>query len=150
MILVDHCEKQYRLTSTARLDAVKAIIVPEAVLKTTDSTDPSALAWYTTPQGSRIAMIDTQGDTTGGVIIAWVVIGGADGFLVNPAQFTYVDKSFTDHGKAQAPSPAGHRVSPGAEYQFSIDYSHLSADPYSGKPTGGWVYAPGTPVAVWR
>jgi hypothetical protein len=75
------------------------------VLKTTDSTDPSALAWYTTPQGSRIAMIDTQGDTTGGVIIAWVVIGGADGFLVNPAQFTYVDKSFTDHGKAQAPSP---------------------------------------------
>jgi hypothetical protein len=61
-----------------------------------------------------------------------------------------VDKSFTDHGKAQAPSPAGHRMSPGAEYQFSIDYSHLSADPYSGKPTGGWVYAPGTPVAVWR
>ncbi len=136
--------------STARLDAVKGIAPPEAVLKSTDSTDPSALSWYTTPQGSRIAMIDTQGDSTGGVIISWVIIGGADGFLVNPAQFTYVDKSFTDPGKVRPPNPAGHRVSPGAEYQFSIDYSHLSADPYSGKRAGGWVYAPGTPVAVWR
>jgi hypothetical protein len=45
--------------------------------------------------------------------------GGADGFLVNPGQ-------------------------------FSIDYSHLSADPHSGKRTGGWVYAPDTPAAVWR
>jgi hypothetical protein len=53
-------------------------------------------------------------------------------------------------GLLQPPNPAGHRVSPGAEYQFSIDYSHLSADPYSGRGTGGWVYAPGTPVAVWR
>jgi hypothetical protein len=91
-----------------------------------------------------------KGDTTGGVIIAWVVIGGAHGFLVNPGQFTYGDGSFTDPGKVQPPNPAGHRVSPGAEYQFSIDYSHLSADPYLGKGTGGWVYAPGPPVAVWR
>lgn len=136
--------------STARLGAVKGVTPPEAVLKSTDSTDPSAPSWYTTPGGSRIAMIDTQGDTTGGVIIAWVVIGGAGGFLVNPGQFTYVDGSFTDPGKVQPPSPAGHRVSPGAEYQFSIDYSHLSADPYSGKGTGGWVYAPGAPAAVWR
>ena len=104
--------------STARLDSVRGITPPEAVLKSTDSTDPSALAWYTTPEGSRIAMIDTQGDSSGGVIIAWVIIGGAQGFLVNPAQFTYVDGSFTDTGKVQAPSPAGHRVSPGAEYQF--------------------------------
>jgi uncharacterized protein YecT (DUF1311 family) len=136
--------------STARLDALKGIAPPEAVLKSTDNTDPSALSWYTTPEGSRIAMTDTQGDSTGGVIIAWVVIGGADGFLVNPAQFSYVDGSFTDQGKVQAPNPAGHRVSPGAEYQFDIDYSHVSADPHAGQDTGGWVYAPGTPVAVWR
>ena len=136
--------------STARLDALKGITPAEAVLKSTDNTDPSALSWYTTPEGSRIAMVDTQGDATGGVIISWVVIGGANGFLVNPAQFSYVDRSFTDPGKIQPPNPTGHRVSPGAEYQFGIDYSRLSADPNSGKGTGGWVYAPGTPVAVWR
>jgi len=136
--------------STARLDAVDGIAAPEAALKSTDNTDPGALSWYTTAEGSRIAMIDTQGDTTGGVIISWVVIGGANGFVVNPAQFTYVDRSFTDPGKVQAPDPSGHRVPAGAEYQFGIDYSHLSADPYHRKSTGGWVYAPGTPVAVWR
>jgi uncharacterized protein YecT (DUF1311 family) len=134
--------------SSARLDAVKGTTPPEAKLKSTDNTDPSALSWYTTPEGSRIAMIDTQGDSTGGVIIAWVIIGGARGFVVNPAQFSYVDGSFTDGGKVQAPSPSGHLVPPGTEYQFSIDYSHLSADPGHGQ--GGWVYAPGTPVAVWR
>jgi len=136
--------------STARLDALKGITPAEAVLKSTDNTDPSALSWYTTPEGSRIAMTDTQGDSSGGAIIAWVVIGGADGFLVNPAQFPYQDQSFTDPGKIQAPNPAGHRVAPGAEYQFDIDYTHLSADPRASKGTGGWVYAPGTPVAVWR
>jgi uncharacterized protein YecT (DUF1311 family) len=36
--------------STARLDAVRGITPPEAVLKSTDSTDPSALSWYTTPE----------------------------------------------------------------------------------------------------
>ena len=136
--------------STARLVSVRRITPPEAVLKSTDSTDPRALAWYTTPGGSRIAMTDTQGDSSGGVIIAWVIIGGAQGFLVNPAQFTYGDGSFTDTGKVQPPSPAGHRVSPGAEYQFDVDYRHLAADPNASKGTGGWVYAPGSPVAVWR
>ncbi len=136
--------------STVRLDALKGITPPEEILKSTDSTDPSALSWYTTPEGSRIAMIDTQGDSSGGVIIAWVIIGGAQGFLVNPAQFTYVDGSFTDTGKVQAPSPTGHRVTPGAQYQFDIDYRHLPADPNASKSTGGWVYAPGSPVAVWR
>ena len=99
--------------STARLDALKGITPAEAVLKSTDNTDPSALSWYTTPEGSRIAMIDTQGDATGGVIISWVVIGGANGFLVNPAQFSYVDRSFTDPGKSSRPTPPGtgsHRV----------------------------------------
>ena len=42
------------------------------------------------------------------------------------------------------------RVSPGAQYQFVIDYRHLPADPNASKGTGGWVYAPGRPVAVWR
>jgi hypothetical protein len=40
-------------------------------------------------------------------MFSWVVIGGANGFLVNPAQFSYVDRSFTDPGKVQPPNPAG-------------------------------------------
>jgi uncharacterized protein YecT (DUF1311 family) len=136
--------------STARLDALKGITPAEAVLKSTDNTDPAALSWYTTPEGSRIAMIDTQGDSSGGAIIASVIIGGADGFLVNPAQFPYQDGSFTDAGKAEAPNPGGRRVAPGAEYQFNIDYTHLSAGPERRGGQGGWVYAPGTPVAIWR
>jgi hypothetical protein len=30
------------------------------------------------------------------------------------------------------------------------DYSHLSSDPNSAKGSGGFVYAPGNPVARWR
>jgi len=93
-------------------------------------------------------MIDTQGDATGGAVIAWVIIAGADGFAVNPAQFSYRDGAFTDAGTVQGPDARGHRVAPGTEYQFSIDYGHLSAAPHG--DTGGWVYAPGTPAAVWR
>jgi len=135
--------------STARLSALKGVTPAEAVLKATDSTNPGDLSWYTTPEGSRIAMTDTQGDATGGVIVAWVVIAGADGFAVNPAQFSYRDGAFTDPGKVQGPSPSGHQVAPGSEYQFSVDYSHLPAAPNAGKG-GGWVYAPGAPVATWR
>jgi uncharacterized protein YecT (DUF1311 family) len=135
--------------STARLDALKGITPPEAVLKSTDSTNLSDLSWYTTPKGSRVAMIDTQGDATGGAIIAWVIIAGPDGFAVSPAQFHYSDGAFTDAGKVQGTDPSGHRVAPGTMYQFSIDYSRLSADPNAGKG-GGWVYAPGTPAALWR
>jgi uncharacterized protein YecT (DUF1311 family) len=134
--------------STARLDALKGVTPPEAVLKSTDSTNLSDLFYYTTPGGSRIAMIDTQGDAAGGAVIAWVIIAGADGFGVNPAQFAYRDGAFTDAGTVQGPDASGHRVAPGTEYQFSIDYSHLSAAPHGS--TGGWVYSPGTPVAVWR
>jgi uncharacterized protein YecT (DUF1311 family) len=91
--------------STARLDAVKGITPPEAKLKSTDSIDPNAISWYTTPEGSRIGEVDTQGDQTGGVIIGWIIIGGADGFAVNPKQFYYVDGSFTDPGLIEAPNP---------------------------------------------
>ena len=136
--------------STARLDALKGITPPEATLKSTDSTSLSDLAWYTTPEGSRVAMTDTQGDASGGVIIAWVIIAGADGFTVNPAQFSYRDGAFTDTGTAQGANPSGHQVAAGTQYQFNIDYSHLSADPAAAKNSGGWVYTPGAPVAVWH
>jgi uncharacterized protein YecT (DUF1311 family) len=136
--------------STARLDGLKRITPPEALLKSTDSPSPSDLSWYTTPDGTRIAMMSAQGDETGGAIIEWFIIAGADGFAVNPAQFRYADGAFTDAGTAvQGASPSGHRVTPGTEYQFGIDYSRLSADPNAGKG-GGWRYAPGAPVAVWR
>jgi uncharacterized protein YecT (DUF1311 family) len=135
--------------SIARLDAVKGIAPPEAKLKSTDSIDPNQLSWYTTPEGSRIAEIDTQGDQTGGTIVAWVIIGGADGFVINPRQFYFSDGSFTDYGIVQLPDPTYHRVGIGVEYQFSIDYSHLSAAP-TGNPAAGYVYVPGTPVAIWQ
>ncbi len=136
--------------STARLDAVKDIIPAEAKLKSTDSTDPSQLSWYTTPEGSRIAEIDTQGDQTGGAVISWVIIGGADGFVINPKQFFFQDGSFTDPGIVQGTNPTYHKVPPGVMYQFGIDYSKLSSDPNSAKGSGGYVYVPGTPVAIWR
>ena len=135
--------------STARLDAVEGIVPPEATLKSTDSTDPGALSWYTTPEGSRIAELDTQGDQSGGAIIAWIIIGGADGFVVNPSQFYFSDGSFTDRGVVQPPSPANHRVGTGQQYQFQIDYTQLSAAP-TGNSAESFVYAPGAPVASWR
>lgn len=136
--------------STARLDGLKNIIPPQARLKSTDSTDPSQLSWYTTPEGSRIAEIDTQGDQTGGAVISWVIIGGADGFVVNPKQFFFQDGSFTDPGIIEGTNPTYHKVPAGVMYQFGIDYSKLSSDPNATKGSGGYVYVPGTPVAVWR
>jgi uncharacterized protein YecT (DUF1311 family) len=136
--------------SNARLDAVKGITPPEAVLKGTDSLDPNQLSWYTTPEGSRIAEINTQGDQTGGGIVGWVIVGGADGFVVNPKQFYFQDGSFIDAGIVEPPNPTYHRVPAGKEYQFSIDYSTLSKDPNANKSAAGYFYAPGTPVAVWR
>jgi uncharacterized protein YecT (DUF1311 family) len=137
--------------STARLGAVTGVTPPADVLESTDSLDLSQLYWYTTPGGSRIATIDTQGDQTGGVIVAWVIIGGAQGFVVNPSQFIYSDRSFTDAGIVQPPSPLYHRVGTGAVYQFSIDYSKLSADPNQAKGTGVYAYAPGgEALATWK
>jgi uncharacterized protein YecT (DUF1311 family) len=135
--------------STARLDAVKGITPPEAKLMGTDSMDPNQLSWYTTPEGSRIAEISTQGDTTGGALVAWVIIGGADGFVINPKQFYFQDKSFTVAGAPESPNPTYHRVATGKEYQFGMDYSHLDKDPNANKSAAGYFYAPGTPVAVW-
>jgi uncharacterized protein YecT (DUF1311 family) len=135
--------------SNARLDAVKGITPPEAKLKSTDSQDPNQMSWYTTPEGSRITMTDTQGDETGGVIIAWTVIGGADGFVVNPKQFYFLDGSFTDPGIVGSPNPAYHRVAPGQEFQFGIDYSTLPKDPNKTLTGSVYVYAPGRPVAAW-
>ena len=137
--------------STARLDAGKGIAPPEAMLKATDSINPADESWYTTPKASRISMVSTQGDNSGGAIIAWTIIGGSAGFVVNPAQFYFQDGSYLNHGVAEPPSPAGHRVAPGAEYQFDIDYKHLSADPNSSQGMGGgYLYVPGVPVAAWQ
>jgi uncharacterized protein YecT (DUF1311 family) len=136
--------------STARLDGVKGINPPLATLKGTDSEDPAQLSWYTTPEGSRIAEINTQGDSTGGSIVAWVIIGGADGFVVNPKQFYFQDKSFTDAGLIQPPDPTGHRVATAQQYQFGLDYSHLSADPNANKSAAAYSYVPGYPAAAWK
>jgi hypothetical protein len=135
--------------ASARLDAIRGIIPPEARLKGTDSTDPNRLSWYTTPEGSRIAEIDTQGDQTGGAVVAWVIVGGAQGFVVNPRQFYFQDGSFTDPGVPEPSTPSYYRVPAGKEFQFSIDYSKLAKDPNAGSSGAGYLYAPGSPVAVW-
>jgi uncharacterized protein YecT (DUF1311 family) len=136
--------------STARLDAIKSITPSVARLKSTDSTNPNDLSWYTTPAGSRIAEIDAQGDRTGGAVVSWVIIGGSGGFVVDPQQFSYVDGSFVDPGIVTGPNPTDHDVPVGVMYQFSIDYSLLSHDPNVNKGTGGYVYVPAGPVAVWQ
>ncbi len=136
--------------STARLDAVRGITPPEAKLKSTDNIDPDEISWYTTPEGSRIGEIDTQGDQTGGVIISWIIIGGANGFVINPKQFYYQDGSFIDPGVLEPPIPvAFHQVGTGQMYQFGVDYSKLRSDPNNGDD-GGFEYVPGTPVAIWQ
>ena len=135
--------------SNARLAAVKGITPPEARLKGTDSTDPNQLSWYTTPEGSRIAEISTQGDQTGGAVVAWVIVGGANGFVVNPKQFYFQDGSFTDPGVPEPSTPSYYRVPAGKKFEFSIDYSKLAKDPNGDKSGAGYLFAPGAPVAVW-
>ena len=135
--------------SSARLAAVKGITPPEARLKGTDSTDPNQLSWYTTPEGSRIAEISTQGDQTGGAVVAWVIVGGPNGFVVNPRQFYFQDGSFTDPGVPEPSTPSYYRVPTGKKFEFDIDYSKLAKDPNADKSAAGYLYAPGNPVAVW-
>jgi uncharacterized protein YecT (DUF1311 family) len=135
--------------SSARLAAVKGVVPLEARLKGTDSTDPNQLSWYTTPEGSRIAEISTQGDQTGGAVVAWVIVGGANGFVVNPRQFYFQDGSFTDPGVPEPSTPSYYRVPAGKKFEFDIDYSKLAKDPNADKSAAGYLYAPGHPVAVW-
>ena len=136
--------------STSRLWAVKGLARPVDMLKSTDNSDPDFFSWYTTPEGSRIAELSTQGDQSGtGSIIAWTIVGGADGFVINPKQFYYADGSFTDSGTIIGPNPTYHRVATGVEYVFDIDYSHLNQAP-TGNPDSGFEYVPGTPVAIWH
>jgi uncharacterized protein YecT (DUF1311 family) len=135
--------------SSARLAAVRGITPPEARLKGTDSTDPNQLSWYTTPEGSRIAEISTQGDQTGGAVVAWVIVGGANGFVANPRQFYFQDGSFTDPGVPEPSTPSYYRVPAGKKFEFDIDYSKLAKDPNADKSAAGYLYAPGKPVAVW-
>jgi uncharacterized protein YecT (DUF1311 family) len=135
--------------STARLDAVQGITPPEAMLDSTDIDAPDAWSWYTTPEGSRIAELSTQGDQSGGGIIAWTILGGADGFVVNPRQFYFTDGSFTGYGTVLGPNPTYHRVGTGEVYTFDLDYTNLSAAP-TGNPAEGFAYAPGAPVAIWH
>jgi uncharacterized protein YecT (DUF1311 family) len=135
--------------SSARLAAVKGVAPPEARLKGTDSTDPNQLSWYTTPEGSRIAEISTQGDQTGGTVVAWVIVGGANGFVVNPRQFYFQDGPFTDPGVPEPSTPDYYRVPTGKKFEFDIDYSKLAKDPNADKSAAGYLYAPGNPVAVW-
>jgi hypothetical protein len=116
--------------SLARFYVVKNIEAPTAVLKVTDSQNPGDMSWYSAPDGSRIGLADTQGDATGGVIIAWTVIAGANGFVVNPLQYYYRNGYFKDAGIMEQPDQAGHVMAPGTEYTFSIDYSTLAHDPY--------------------
>ena len=130
--------------SSARLAAVKGVAPPEARLKGTDSTEPNQLSWYTTPEGSRIAEISTQGDQTGGAVVAWVIVGGANRFVVNPRQFYFQDGSFTDPGVPEPSTPAYYRVPTGMKFEFDIDYSKLAKDPNADKSAAGYLYARAT------
>ena len=70
-----------------------------------------------------------------------------DALLDDPAFFApfyFSDGSFTDYGVIQPPDPTYHRVGTGQQYQFLIDYSHLSAAS-AGNPAEDFAYAPGTP-----
>jgi len=136
--------------SAARLAGLKRA-VPEVHLQGTDNTDVSQLAYFTAADGTRIGLIHTQGDQTGGAVVAWVVIGGYRGYRVEPAQFLYVDGSFTDIGILQDGAAAGHQVGVGQLYQFGVDYTRLASDSGSANGTGGFeVSAGGVTEVVFR
>jgi uncharacterized protein YecT (DUF1311 family) len=136
--------------SQARLDAVLGHSIPTSQLVATDDINPDATEYATTARSTRVGAIDTQGDQTGGVIIAWVIIGGYKGFTVTPGSFTYVDGSFTDKGIVEG-HPSGHQVAAGTEYVFDIDYSNLAHDPNGAKGTGRFEYRIGSDVVgAWK
>ena len=136
--------------SAARLAGLKGT-VPEGHLQGTDSTDVSQPAYFTSADGTRIGLIHAQGDQTGGAVVAWVVIGGYRGYRVEPAQFLYVDGTFTDLGILQDGAAAGHRVGVGQLYQFGVDYTRLASDPGAARGTGEFeVSAGGVTEVVFR
>jgi uncharacterized protein YecT (DUF1311 family) len=136
--------------SRARLALLQGRPVPIAHLVATDDTDPHATQYTTTGTGSLIGAIDTQGDQTGGVVIAWVVIGGYKGFTVKTGSFTYVDGAFVDKGIV-AGHPGGHHVAAGHQYVFDIDYSTLPKDPNATKGTGRFEFrSAGHLVGTWK
>lgn len=146
-VLVATCEED---VSSARLAALTGRTVLTAQLSATDQVDPSATQFVTTATGTRIGAIDTQGDQTGGVVIAWVVDGGYRGAVVDPSAFTYRDGPFVDRGVVVG-RVAGHVVAPGRQYVFDIDYSRLAKDPHRRSGTGRFEYTSGGRViAAWR
>ncbi len=146
-ILVASCQEA---ESRSRLDAVQGRLVPTAELTATDDVAADATEYATTATGTRIGAVDTQGDQTGGVVIAWVVVAGYRGFVVDPAAFAYVDGSFVDPGVVNG-HPGGHRVAPGKEYVFSVDYSRIQDDPDAAARRGRFEYRSGTDVVgAWK
>lgn len=146
-VLVATCETA---VSQARLTALQGRPAPTAQLSATANIDPTATEYATTASGTRIGAIATQGDQTGGVVISWTVIAGYKGFVVDPASFPYVDGSFVDRGVPYG-HPAGHRVAPGKEYSFGVDYSRLREDPNRRSGRGRYEYRAGTVVVgAWR
>lgn len=136
--------------SLARMFVVQGFQEPTGVLKlNSTSLNPADTSWFSAPDGSRIGLADTQGDATGGVIITWTVIAGANGFVVNPDQYYYRNGYFIDDGTTEKPDPNGHRVAPGTAYTFRIDYSALASDPYRFQDPGQFTYAPAGEIAVW-
>ncbi len=137
--------------SLARMYVVKGFQTPTMVLKVNspNSRNPVTTSWYSAPDGSRIGLVGIQGDTIGGATITWSVIAGANGFVVNPDQFYYRNGYFIDDGITARPDPNGHRVAPGTESTFSIDYNNLANDPYRFLDPGQFTYAPAGEIAVW-
>jgi hypothetical protein len=72
-------------------------------------------------------------------VISWVIVGGAQGFVINPKQFFFQDGSFTDPGIIEGTNPTYHKVPAGVMYQFGIDFSKLSSDPNAAQGSGGSV-----------
>jgi uncharacterized protein YecT (DUF1311 family) len=146
-ILISQRETQ---VSVSRFATLQGRPVPTAHLMATDDPDPHATQYASTGSGTLIGAIDTQGDATGGAVIAWVVIGGYKGFTVRTTAYVYVDGSFTDKGIVLG-HPGGHHVAAGQEYAFDIDYSRLAQDPHRARGTGRYQYrSGGHVVGSWR
>lgn len=136
--------------SLTRMYVVQGFQTPTQVLKLNSAShNPATTSWYSAPDGSRIGLVGIQGDTIDGAVITWSVIAGANGFVLNPDQFYYRNGYFIDEGATGKPDPNGHRMAPGTEYTFRIDYSNLANDPYRFLDPGQFTYAPAGEIAVW-